>query len=101
MHSVGCAAGSGSTGSKHIAAVCYALEDFCCIHQLQEHVSCMSQRQTWNQPWKRTLDAADVGDIKFVKMEYGKKKRKPVVVPHDPHPVSFQHNSAEEILSLR
>ena len=59
----------------------HALEDFTCVHELQEHVSCTSRLQTWNQPRKRVLDAADVGDIKFVKLEYGKQKRKSVVSP--------------------
>ena len=50
------------------------LEDFILIHQLRDHVSRTSQLQTWNQPRKRTIDATDLGDIKFVKSEYGKKK---------------------------
>ena len=92
------AAGKGPTGScKHIAAMCYALEGFSRIHQLQDYVSCTSQLQTWNQPRKHTFDAANVGEVKFVKMEYGKKKRKPLVAPYDPHPVTLQCTSAEEI----
>ena len=98
----GCAAGSGPTGScKHIAAKCYALEDFCRIHQLRDHVPCTSQLQTWNQPRKRTLDSADIEEIKFIKMEYGKTKRKPTVVPYDPRPVPLRCTTAEEIQSLR
>ena len=94
----GCAAGSGPTGScKHIAAMCYALEDFCRIHQLRDHVSCTSQLQVWNQPRKRTLDSADVEEIKFIKMEYGKQKRKPMVVPYDPRPVPLQCTSAQSL----
>ena len=98
----GCAAGRGPTGScKHIAAMCYALEDFTRVHQVQEHVSCTSRLQTWNQPRKRVLDAADVGDIKFVKLEYGKQKRKSVVSAYDPRPVALRHTSANEIQSFR
>ena len=98
----GCAAGSGPTGScKHIAAKCYALEDFCHIRQLCDHVPCTSQLQTWNQPRKRTLDSADIEEIKFIKMEYGKMKCKPTVVPYDPRPVPLRCTTAEEILSLR
>ena len=81
--------------------MCYALEDFCRMHQLRDHVSGTSQLQAWNRPRKQTLDAADIGDIKFVKMEYGKMKRKPTVVAYDPRPIALQCTSAEEIQSLR
>lgn len=98
----GCAAGAGPKGScKHIAAMCYALEDFSRIHQLRDHVSCTSQLQTWNQPGKRNLDAAGVDDIRFVKMEYGKAKRPPMVVPYDPRPIKQRCTTKEEVQSLR
>ena len=57
----GCAARLGPAGScKHIAAMCYTLEDFSRIRQLRDHVSCTSQLQQWNQPRKRQLDPRDV-----------------------------------------
>ena len=97
----GCVAGRGPTGScKHTGAMCYALVDFCCISQPRDHVSCTSRLQTWNQPRKRTLDTADVGEIKFVKMEYGKEKRKPMAVPYDLRPVALQRTTPEEIRLL-
>ena len=90
--------GSGPTGSyKHIAALCYTLEDFTCVHQLRSHVSCTSQLQMWNQPRKRHLDATDVNKIKFAKMENGKEKRVPKVVPYDPCPLPLQGTSAVEV----
>ena len=54
----------------------HALEDFTCVHQ---HVSFTSRLQMWNQPRKHVVDTADVSD--FVKLEYGKQKRKSVVSP--------------------
>lgn len=72
----GCPAGRGPNGScKHIAALCYALEEFSRIHQVRENLPCTSQLQAWNQPRKRTLEVAEVNDIKFVKLEHGKEKR--------------------------
>ena len=86
---------------KHIAAMCYALEDFTRERRLREHVSCTSQLQTWNQPWKRNLDTVNVSDIKFVKMEYGKQKRLSSVAPYDPRLLSLQHTSVKEVQFLR
>jgi len=54
-----------------------------------------------DQPRKRHLDAADVNEIKFVKLEYGKQKCEPKSVPYDPRPVPLQCTSAEEVKSLR
>ena len=50
-----------------------------------------------DQPRKRHLDAADVNDIKFVKLEYGKQKHELKSVPYDPRPVPLQCTSAEVI----
>ena len=98
----GCAAGRGPTGScKHIAAMCYALEDFYRVHLLPEHVPSTSRLQTWNQPRKRCLDSAASSDIKFVKMEYGKIKRSLKVTPYDPRPAHLRRTSDEEVKSLR
>ena len=98
----GCAAGLGPAGScKHIAAMCYALEDFSRIRQLRDHVSCTSQLQQWNQPRKQQLDPRDVNTIKFVKLEHGKSNRSNQVVPYDPRPVSLRGTSLEEIQTLK
>ena len=97
-----CPAGTGPKGScKHIAAMCYALEDFTRECRLREHVPCTSHLQTWNQPRKCNLDTVNVSDIKLVKMEYGKQKRLSSVAPYDPHPLSLQHTSVEEVQFLR
>ena len=87
----GCPAGCGPKGScKHIAAMCYALEDFSHIKNLCENpVACTSQLQTWNQPRKIHLEPIDVHEIKFVKQQYGKQTRVSNISHYDPRPVSF------------
>ena len=50
----GCPAGCGPKGScKHIAALCYALEEFSRIKKTKDFVACTSKLQTWNHPRKR------------------------------------------------
>ena len=98
----GCAAGRGPTGScKHIAAMCYVLEDFYLVHQLRECVSSTSLLQTWKQPRKRTLEATEIRNIKFVQLEYGKQKRIPKTINYDPHPTPLQHTLTEKVQLLR
>ncbi|CAH3106254.1 unnamed protein product, partial [Pocillopora meandrina] len=54
--SCACPAGKGPCGScKHIAALCYALEEFVRLKCTREFETCTSRLQTWNQPRKRKL----------------------------------------------
>ncbi len=47
----GCPAGSGPFGScKHIAAMCYAVEEFRRVKCVRDHPSCTSRLQEWNKP---------------------------------------------------
>ena len=93
-----CPAGRGPSGScKHIAALCYAVEEFSHIHQVRDNLPCTSQLQIWNKPRKRTLEVAEVNDIKFVKLEHGKEKKFSSLCPYDPRPVKYQGTSSEEI----
>ena len=98
----GCAAGSGPHGScKHLAALCYALEEFCRLNDTRDYVACTSKLQSWNQPRKRVLDPLPVNEIKFVKLEYGKVyTRKHETPAYDPRPAQYQHTSDSEIRSL-
>ena len=96
----GCPAGLGPHGScKHIAATCYAIENFCRF-QL-EGISCTSQLQAWNQPRKRHLDSSVVTDIDFTQHEFGKVKRKLGNPMYDPRPMKFRSTSSEEVETLR
>ena len=74
--SCGCTAGLGPKGScKHIAALCYALEEFNRIKTTVQYTACTSKLQEWNRPRKRTLEPQQVDEIKFIKHEHGKIKR--------------------------
>ena len=50
----GCPAGKGPCGScKHIAAVCYALEEFSRFGQIPELLTSTDKLQEWNKPCQR------------------------------------------------
>ena len=72
----GCPAGRGPKGScKHIAAFCYALEEFVRLGFTRPFLSCTSRLQTWNQPRKKKLDPKSIYEIPFACAEYGKMKK--------------------------
>ena len=98
----GCPAGHGPNGScKHIAALCYALEEFSRLKTSKAYVACISKLQTWNQPRKRVLDPKNVDNIKFIKLEHGKVyKREHVQPAYDPRPPHLQYTSEEELHDL-
>ena len=78
-----CPAGKGPQAScKHIAALCYALEEFGRLQSTREFETCTERLQAWNQPRKRKLDAERVYDIDFTRKVYGKeeKERKKTLV---------------------
>ena len=71
----GCPAGKGPTGScKHIAAFCYALEEFFRLGFTQPFLSCTSRLQTWNHPRQKKLDPKTIYEISCERAEYGKVK---------------------------
>ena len=52
----GCPAGKGPCGScKHIAAVCYALEEFSRLGKLPEFATCTNRLQAWNKPRQKKV----------------------------------------------
>ena len=80
-----CPAVRGSKGDcKHVAATCYALEEFSRLKSTREFESCTSRLQKWNQPRKRKLDAQSVYDIDFSKKIYGREERNSVKPLRDP-----------------
>ena len=94
----GCTAGRGPKGScKHIAAVCYALEEFNRIKMTTEYTACTSKLQEWNRPRKRTLEPQHVNEIKFIKHEHGKTKREHINAVYDPRPQHLQHTGDTEV----
>lgn len=98
-----CPAGKGPFGScKHVAAICYALEEFTRFNSTREFETCTSRLQEWNQPRKRKLDAQSVYDIDFSKKVYGrveKQTAKPLNDPRHPfHRDNDSKNANKELL---
>ena len=61
----GCPAGRGPRAScKHIAALCYALEEFARLKQLPTFHTCTDKLQTWNQPRPRKLQPMPVENLR-------------------------------------
>ena len=90
----GCTAGRGPKGScKHIAALCYALEDFNRMKRTIPYTACTSKLQEWNRPRKRTLEPQHVDEIKFIKHEHDKVKREHTKTVYDPRPQHLQRTA--------
>lgn len=74
-----CVAGKGPKSTcKHIAAVCYCLEEFSrrFVSEEQEVVSCTDELMRWNQPRKRRLPPRLISELDFSTEAFGKNKRK-------------------------
>lgn len=99
-----CPAGCGPTGScKHIAALCFAIEDFIRTRdtalsiECEGQISCTSVLQQWNRPRKRRLDSKMVEDISFRNEKYAcEPKRSPAEV-FDPRPSTLQRTTKADI----
>ena len=60
----GCPAGKGPHGScKHIAALCYALADFCRLGVLPDFLTCTEKLQQWNCPRAKRIDRIPVDQL--------------------------------------
>ena len=89
----GCPAGKGPAGScKHIAAFCYAIEEFVRLGFTRPFLSCTSRLQAWNQPRKKKLEPKTIYEISFERAEYGKmKKSHPKPIPRDYNAIPMKH----------
>jgi hypothetical protein len=93
-----CPAGKGPLGScKHIAALCYALEEFSRLKCSREFDTCTSRLQTWNQPRKRKLDPQTVYDIDFSKKIYKRVKKKNPKPLTDPRRQCDRNNDSKKV----
>ena len=74
-----CVAGKGPKGCcKHIASLCYALEDFSrrFLNEKEEiNIACTDELQKWNQSRKKRLDPKKISELDFSLESYGKKKK--------------------------
>ena len=97
-----CPAGKGPFGScKHIAALCFALEDFVKMREIileQGEEACTSVLQSWNQLRKKRLESKKIEDIDFSSSCYGKSSSsRTYYEASDPRPVNMQKTSKSEL----
>ena len=93
-----CPAGKGPRGScKHIAALCYALEEFVRLRCTRQFETCTSRLQTWNQPRKRKFDSQSVYEIDFSKKIYGREERNTAKPLNDPRRPSERNNDPKKV----
>ena len=73
----GCVAGKGPRAScKHIASVCYALENFSRVFLDEiEKLACTDLLQKWNRPRKRRLSPKKISELDFA-IERHRRRRK-------------------------
>ena len=100
-----CPAGQGPSGScKHLAALCYALEDYVKLRAIIMEAgenSCTSLLQKWNQPRKRRLDSKKVEDIDFSSLPHGKDAPTRIhYKSYDPRPPSMRKTTKTELEEL-
>ena len=73
----GCPAGKGPTAScKHIAVLCYALEEFARVRKLPELLTCTDRLQSWNQPRSRKLKPVPIEMLSHRKKHLSDENRK-------------------------
>ena len=94
-----CPAGRGPSGScKHIAAACFALEDYVRSSEL----SCTDVLQKWSQPSrKRRLDPKPVEEISFHCPVFGGKRKKIAVENFDPRPLHLRKTTTTDLLEFK
>ena len=89
----GCPAGKGPNAScKHVAALCYALVQFCKNGQLPDFLTCTQRLQEWNKPRPRKVDPIPVLQLSSRRKEIlgGKSGLRPIPAQYDPRPVSLR-----------
>lgn len=98
-----CPAERGPSGScKHIAAFCFALEDFVKTRDTisspedSDKVSCTSVLQQWNKPRKRRLDSKMVEDISFRNEKFDVEPKRSVAEIFDPRPSALRRTTKAE-----
>ena len=87
----GCSAGRApSAACKHIAALCYTIEEFVRLGFTREKVTCTDHLARWNQPRSRSAPPGLLSDVSFKKAHYDGSSTHSVT---DPKPCSCQRNS--------
>lgn len=92
-----CPAGKAPFAScKHIAALCYAIEEFNRLKLLRVFETCTERLQTWNQPRKRRLDSERVYDIDFSRKIYGREPKVAKTSLNDPRLPCYKQRNAQD-----
>ena len=80
-----CPAGKGPIAScKHLAALCFALEEFVRLKKSRDFATCHDRLQTWNHPRRQKLEPRSVYEIDFSKKIYCKENAGDRKILHDP-----------------
>ena len=69
---------------QHLAALCFALEEFVRWTQSRDFATCNERLQTWNQQRKQKLEPRSLYEIDFSKKIYGKENAGDRKILHDP-----------------
>lgn len=103
VHTAHCVCPAGLGGRcNHVAGLLYALEEFV-REGLREasSVPCTSRLQAWNKPRPRNVPPSRVYEVRALKEEYGKKKRRKKELPFfDPRPANSRLPDPEEHAKL-
>ena len=69
-----CPAGKGPSATcKHIAAVLFALEEFCRLGLVKDTITCTERLQQWNRPRSKKYAPMKVSEMDFRKCSLGKQ----------------------------
>ena len=98
VHTAYCVCPGGLAGCcNHIPALLYALEEFVRLGLREEsRLPCTSHLQLWNRPRCRRVPPSRVVEVRAVKEEYGKQKRRKVQPIFDPRPTNLRVLNPEE-----
>ena len=96
----------GCPAGKHIAALCYALEEFARVRKLPEFLTCTDKLQSWNQPRPRKLKPVPVETLSHRKNHLSDENRKVkrtlrTASTFDPRPPSVCDSNPERSEQLR
>ena len=97
----GCPAGKGPHAScKHIAALCYALEEFSRFGKLPDFLTSTEKLQQWNKPRPKKLEIMPVADLTSRKGYILQRKNKSNM-NYDPRPLEYRTIGIDTVEELR
>ena len=102
----GCPGGRGPTAScKHIAALCYAFQNFCECGVVPDFLTCTEKLQELNKPRSRNVDPIPVVEIRSHQQTINCRIKKPrcsrTPSNFDPRPINLHQPDSEALETLR